>query len=140
MKERVLEKLKLAEVAVRKVRDNTPKSLEAFSKAGIVKDGILKNLEEAAQNILDSCALIVRELDLGIPGDEGGFLEILAKERIIDGQTLGILQSFRGLRNRLVHAYGTIDDEIVYENIRGRLGQLQKAIDALRSAAAERLR
>ncbi len=132
MRERALEKLKRVEIAIKKIRDNTPPTLDQYLDAGIVKDGIMKNLEEAIQNLLDVCAIVIKEDDLGIPAEEAGYIDILVKAKKIDAGAGSNFQRLRGLRNRLVHAYGEIDDQIIYENITERLTDFDNLIQNLR--------
>lgn len=132
MKRRILEKLKRAKIAVENVEKNTPKTLEEFEKLGIVKDGIYKNLEDAIQNILDVCALIVRNKDLGIPSDEESFSDLLYKNKLIDRKTKELIDSFRGLRNVMVHRYETVDDEIVFDNISQNLEDFYRVMEKLK--------
>lgn len=70
MNERMLEKLKKVEIYVSRVKENTPNSFDEFEELEIVKDKIYKNLEKAVQNLLDVCALIVKQKNLGIPSGE----------------------------------------------------------------------
>lgn len=131
-KERMLEKLKSVEISIQKIKENRPENFQDFEKSGIVKDGIHKNLEEAVQNILDVCALLVRENNLGIPSDEKSITDLLHKNSLIDKKTKSLINSFRGLRNRLVHRYGTIDDKIVFENISENLEDFDMLVEELR--------
>lgn len=131
-KERMLEKLKSVEISIQKIKENRPENFQDFEKSGIVKDGIYKNLEEAIQNILDVCALLVRENNLGIPSDEKSITDLLHKNSLINKKTKSLIDSFRGLRNRLVHRYGTIDDKIIFENISENLEEFDMLVEELR--------
>jgi uncharacterized protein YutE (UPF0331/DUF86 family) len=132
MKDRILEKLKRARICVEKVQENAPKTLEEFEKLGIVKDGIYKNLEDAIQNILDACALIVKNKNLGIPSDEESFSDLLYRNKLIDRKTKELIDSFRGLRNIMIHRYETVDDEIVFDNISQNLEDFYRVIEKLK--------
>lgn len=139
MKEqRIREKLTRAEANLARVEDNTPPTYEDFSSLGIVKDGIYKNMEDAIQSLLDVCALLVKTHDLGVPDDEEGFTDLLRDHGLIEQADKELLDDLRGLRNRLVHRYGTIDDRIVHARIVDGLADVHQLAEALRALAADR--
>lgn len=135
MIERALEKLKNTEVRLKRITDNTPNTLQKYQKAGIVKDGLMKNLEEAIQSLLDACAIIIKEKDLGIPSEDKGYVDLLETSNILSETNSKKLHQLRGLRNRLVHTYGEIDDKKIYENLTEKLGDFNEIINELRKTA-----
>ena len=135
MIERALEKLKNTEVRLKRITDNTPNTLQKYQKAGIVKDGLMKNLQEAIQSLLDVCAIIIKEKDLGIPSEDKGYIDLLETSNILSETNSKKLHQLRGLRNRLVHTYGEIDDKKIYENLTEKLGDFNEIINELRKTA-----
>lgn len=116
-RDRIKEKLAVIDSSLKKVNDNLPERLNAFSEMGIEKDGVYKNVETAIQSAYDICAMIVKEEDLGVPEEESGLPDLLEKEDIIEKELVEKLKDMKGFRNALAHRYGDIDDEIAYENI-----------------------
>ncbi len=78
-------------------------------------------LQVSVEAVIDSCALLVTGLRLGLPGDEDDLFEKLAEHGVISPSMAETLRRMKGLRNLLVHEYGRINDEIVFETIRQRL-------------------
>lgn len=72
--------------------------------------------------VIDVCALLVAGLRLGLPGAEDDLFERLLQRGVISSSTTTVLKRMKGLRNLLIHEYGRISDEIVFETIRDRLG------------------
>ena len=62
--------------------------------------------------------LMVKGLRLGLPSNEEDLFEKLRKEGIISREMEEKLKSMRGFRNILVHRYGEVDDELVFENLK----------------------
>ena len=137
MNERALEKLKTSLVRLKRIEDHTPTSLQEYLASDILQDGLMKNLEDVIQNILDACALIIKERDLGIPGEDQGYVDLIKNAGLITEETSHKLHRFRGLRNRLVHAYGQIDEELVYENLSEKLDEFRDVVKSLKEIAGE---
>ncbi|ALV63341.1 hypothetical protein ADU37_CDS16420 [Thermococcus sp. 2319x1] len=84
-KEEIGYKAELIEKSIRLIRASLPKTQERFSKMGITKDGIYKQLEFAIQNLLDALSEISSGLKLGAVSYRGT-IENLHEERIIDDE------------------------------------------------------
>lgn len=72
--------------------------------------------------VIDVCALLVAGLRLGLPGEEDDLFEKLARRGAISEAMAGTLRRMKGLRNLLGHEYGRVEDAIVFETVRSRLG------------------
>ena len=79
-------------------------------------------LQVSVEAVIDACALLVAGLRLGLPGDEDDLFEKLVGRGVISNAMVDSLRRMKGLRNLLVHEYGRINDQIVFETIRQRLG------------------
>ncbi len=62
---------------------------------------------------MDICALLVKELKLGLPSAEEDFLEKLSG-RVLESATVDKLKNMKRFRNVLVHGYTKIEDEKVF--------------------------
>ncbi|HWQ67065.1 MAG TPA: DUF86 domain-containing protein [Methanospirillum sp.] len=89
-----------------------------------MKEGIYKRLEFALQGIFDICAIINRDLRLGVPENDQDIIVNLMHNGVIDGKTREILRDMNGFRNILVHQYGRIHDEMAYAIIIEHLDDL----------------
>ena len=71
---------------------------------------------------MDTCALLVKEMKLGLPSAEEDFLEKLKGVEVLSPSLVKKLKSMRGFRNILVHGYSKIREEkvwnILMENIK----------------------
>jgi uncharacterized protein YutE (UPF0331/DUF86 family) len=71
MNDRILSKLSEAKESIKVVREYLPDTYEGFlSMKRLEREGIYKNIEFAIQDILDICALIVKDEDLQVPGSD----------------------------------------------------------------------
>jgi len=67
---------------------------------------------------MDICTLMVKGLRLGLPSGEEDLFEKLEKREIITKEMKGQLKTMRGVRKILVHRYGEVDDELVFESLK----------------------
>ncbi|MEA2054651.1 MAG: HepT-like ribonuclease domain-containing protein [Candidatus Thermoplasmatota archaeon] len=119
MNERILNKLSDAKDSINLVEKNLPESYENFlSMSRLERDGIYKNVEFAIQNILDICALIVKDKDLRVPASDDDMLDELKNSEVMDSETIKMLKKMEAFRNYLVHRYGRLDEEIAYHDIK----------------------
>lgn len=93
-------------------------------------------LQIAVEAVIDVCALLVAGLRLGCPAEEDDLFDKLAHRGVISGSTIDTLRRMCGLRNILVHEYGRVNDALVLETIRTRLGDF----DAFRHEVVAALR
>lgn len=70
---------------------------------------------------IDICHLFVTGLRLGLPAEEDDIFEKLERAGLISTSLKEILKEMKGFRNILVHEYGEVDEEIVYEAVKARM-------------------
>jgi uncharacterized protein YutE (UPF0331/DUF86 family) len=68
--------------------------------------------------VIDICALIVKGLRLGLPSSEADLFEKLEKKNVVTNEMKEKLKTMRGFRNILVHRYGEVNDNIIFDNLR----------------------
>lgn len=93
-------------------------------------------LQLSIQCILDLTALVVRSLDNKKPHDNYENIDMLVKNSVVDKKRAEKLKKMIGLRNILVHEYGNIDTEEIYNVLQNNLGDIQefkKAIEEFKS-------
>ncbi|HLD73190.1 MAG TPA: HepT-like ribonuclease domain-containing protein [Candidatus Nanoarchaeia archaeon] len=128
---RISQKIKEIEENIELIRDNLPEEMEEFSELGLVKDGIYKRLEYSLQNLVDIFSIIYSSLNLGVPSSIDEIFASLVKKKIFPKKIIDLVQEMKGLRNILVHKYGQIDDERIFNLLRERLDDFGKVISAV---------
>lgn len=118
--ERILAKLDDLDGYMGEFRQIMPTSFEQFKKIE-KKRACERLLQVSIECVIDVCALIVSELRLGLPSEEDDLFERLEKAGIISSEMKESLKKMKGFRNLLVHEYGQVDDEIVYDMVKNRL-------------------
>ncbi len=99
---------------------------------GLLKDGIMKRTEFMIQNIIDICAVLSSDLKLEKPYSEDDIIENLGKAGILHNDMVRKIHEMKGLRNILVHRYGKIDDELLFESPTGELDGIEGYIKIIR--------
>ncbi len=83
--------------------------------------------------IMDLAFIIIKEKSFKIPEVEKESFDILSKENIITEELSNKLQDAKSMRNLIVHEYGKIDDQLVFEAIRDELyGDIQNFIKKIK--------
>lgn len=123
-KERVLAKIDELEGYLKELEQVKPAGLEDYKKIE-KKRSCERLLQLLIECSIDICALLVTGLRLGLPGEEDDLFDRLEEAGIISPlmkETLGKMKAFR---NILVHEYGRIDDQLVYEILQNRLDDFE---------------
>lgn len=123
-RDRLLAKLDELEGYLRELRSIAPVSLEDYLKVE-KKRACERLLQVSVEAVIDVCGLLVTGLRLGVPGEEDDLFEKLARRGAISAAMAGTLRRMKGLRNLLVHEYGRVNDEVVFETVRQRLGDFE---------------
>ncbi len=110
-------KIKEIEESVHLIEKHLPEEFDEFNKLDIIKDGIYKRTEFAIENIIDICAIINSDLELGIPGSEEDIIDNLLENKILTPENAEKIRKMKGFRNFIVHRYGSMDDRIAFENL-----------------------
>lgn len=131
-KEEIGYRIKLIEKSIQVIRTSFPKTQERFSKMGLAKDGIYKQLEFAIQNLLDALNEISSSLELGAVSYQG-IIENLHEEKIIDDELKEKLDFLVQLRDVLVYNYDILNDEIAFKNMEEYLQFLEEGLKFLTS-------
>ncbi len=76
--------------------------------------------------MIDICAIIVSGLRLGLPAEEDDLFDKLEQAGIISPLMLAKLKKMRGFRNILVHEYGRINDELVYNMLKTQMNDFNE--------------
>jgi uncharacterized protein YutE (UPF0331/DUF86 family) len=134
-RDRILSRLDELEGYLAELRSVVPGTFEGY-RAVEKRRSCERLLQISIEATIDVCALLVTGLRLGLPADENDMVEKLATHAVISRPMADLLRRMRGLRNILVHEYGRVDDAIVFETVRHRLGDF----DTFRHEVLEFLR
>jgi len=120
-RERILGKIDQLEGYLRELRTIVPQDFAAYQKVE-KRRACERLLQLSIGAVIDVCHLLVTGLRLGIPAEEDDLFEKSEAAGVISPQTRETLREMKGFRNILVHEYARIDDRMVYEVARSRLG------------------
>jgi uncharacterized protein YutE (UPF0331/DUF86 family) len=123
-RERILGKIDQIEGYLRDLRTIVPQDFAAYQKVE-KRRACERLLQLSIEAVIDVCHLLVTGLRLGIPAEEDDLFEKLEAAGVISPQTRETLREMKGFRNILVHEYARIDDRMVYEVARSRLGDFE---------------
>lgn len=122
-RDRVLAKLDEMRGYVAELRAIAPANLSEYRRIG-TKRACERLVQIAIECVIDVCQLLVSGRRLGLPAEEDDLFDKLEAAGVLTSETAGVVRRMRGCRNILVHAYGRVSDEIVFETIDSRLGDL----------------
>ena len=134
-RDRVLAKLDELDGYLGELRAIAPSDIEEYARIE-KKRSCERLIQMAVEATIDVCAMLVTGLRLGLPAEENDLFEKLARRGAISEAMAETLTRMKGMRNILVHAYGRVDDELVFETVRDRLGDFatfkREVLDFLR--------
>ena len=123
-KDRILVKIDEMDGYLKDLNKITPRDFAVYQKVEI-KRSSERLIQLSVECVIDICRQLVKGLSLGLPAGENDTYTKLLKEGIITEETASLLQNMQGFRNILVHEYGVVDDELVFEIISTRLKDFQ---------------
>jgi len=124
-KKRILSKFVEIDSYLEELDEIKPLEFEDYEGSILNKRSIERILQISIEVVLDICNLLVSDLNLGIPADEDSVFDKLRKKKIISKKLYDILIEMKVFRNVLVHKYGAIEDEKVFEVLTDKLDDFQ---------------
>lgn len=120
-RQRYLDKIATVERRARQVAEWA----QGVDAAGLQRDpktqlAIYKAVQEIVEASMDVCAMRLRDSGLSV-GDDYRNVDLLEERRDLGADLARVLRESNGLRNRLVHAYDTVRDDLVLAFIETRL-------------------
>jgi uncharacterized protein YutE (UPF0331/DUF86 family) len=125
-KERILSKIDELNIYLDELTSIIPSEIEIYNNLIKDKRACERLLQLCIESVVDVCNIIISNLKLGIPSEEEEVFRKLSQKKIISKELEKILIGMKGLRNILVHKYGEVDDEIVYEILTDKLTDFEK--------------
>jgi len=130
-KERILSKLAEIEEYLGEIYENVPQSFEEYESSTVLKRAMERLLQITIEACIDTCAILVKELKLGLPSEDEDFLQKL-ENKVLSKEVVGSLKSMKKFRNLIVHGYSKIDDYRVYGILRENLEDIEKFISEVK--------
>jgi uncharacterized protein YutE (UPF0331/DUF86 family) len=121
MSERINDKIIEIEKYLEELSTIVPKSLEEYKRNIEKKAACERYFEKIIESVIDLCFILARERNFKVPEDEEDVFNIIFKEKIISEELSKRLKDAKGMRNFIIHQYGKIDDELVFEAITQQL-------------------
>lgn len=125
-KERILSKFKELEEYLEELEQIKPTDFEEYVNSIEKKRACERLVHVSIECTIDICNIIISELKAGIPIDEENTFEKLENRKVISKGMKDMLIEMKGMRNVLVHKYGEVKDEIIFEVISDKLQDFDK--------------
>src|SRR3989338_8732675 len=100
-------------------------ALKKYSASVTTKRACERLLQMLIETIIDMSYILHRMKKLGTHKYDDSIIHELAGRGILDDKTAGLILDLKGFRNILVHKYGEVDDELVYENLTEHLDDFE---------------
>ena len=120
-KDRILSKIDNINNYLEELDSVIPSNFKEYKNSIMDKRACERLLQISIESVIDICNILVSNLKLGLPCDEEDMFKKLEKKKIITKKMGKILINMKGFRNILVHKYGSVNDELVFEMLSERL-------------------
>ncbi|MBU2576275.1 MAG: DUF86 domain-containing protein [Nanoarchaeota archaeon] len=117
MNERINDKIIEIEKYLEELESVLPKNFEEYSSDWKIRDICERRFERIIEAVVDLGFLIIKERNLNTPEDDKNIFDILSNSSFISPELSEKLKNAKGMRNVIVHEYGKINDEWVFEAI-----------------------
>ena len=98
-----------------RVREKSSIDFQTFLRDLDCQESVLFNLQMAVQNCIDIAAHIVSEEGFGVPGSTSELFYLLEENGYLDPKTTENMVRSVGFRNLVVHEYGKLELNQVFE-------------------------
>jgi len=123
-RERILTRIDQLEGYLKELREIAPEDFATYHRVER-RRACERLLQISIEAVIDVCHLLVAGLRLGIPAEEDDLFDKLKEAGIISSQMKEILKEMKGFRNILVHEYARIEEQIVFEATKTKLGDFE---------------
>lgn len=130
-KERILAKLDEVEQYLSEIYANMPQSYEEYRANPLLKRAMERLLQITIEACIDTCAILVKEMKLGLPSSDEDFIDKL-KGKVLSEENVSNLKMMRKFRNILVHGYAKIDDYKVFKILKENMADIEKLLDEVK--------
>lgn len=97
-----------------------------------------KAIQEAIEACLDVVAMMVKDYGM-LPKDDYRNIELI-EDKVISNELANALKELNGLRNRIVHEYNGLNDEIAMRSIENLIPSINEFLDQVREWLEKKIR
>lgn len=130
-KELIMAKASSVRKYLNRIKEKRDIDLKTFLNDVDRQESILFNIQMAVQNCIDIAAHIISEEGFGVPGSTSEMFYLLEDNGYLDGDTTEKMIKAVGFRNLMVHEYGKIELDQVFEIARKDIRDLHDYIKAI---------
>ncbi len=105
--------------------------LKTFLKDIDIQEIILFNIQMAVQNCIDIAAHIISDEGLGVPGSTNEMFYLLEENGYLNNEITEKMVKAVGLRNLVVHEYGKIDLDRIFEVAQKDISDLNEYLKSI---------
>jgi len=105
--------------------------LRTFLKDIDIQESILFNIQMAVQNCIDIAAHIISDEGLGVPGSTNEMFYLLEENGYLNNEITEKMVKAVGLRNLVVHEYGKIDLDRIFEVAQKDISDLNEYLKSI---------
>ncbi|MDP2767826.1 MAG: DUF86 domain-containing protein [Candidatus Methanoperedens sp.] len=98
-------------------------------------EGVLYRVHTSIEAAMDLAAMLVRDIGIDV-GDDYDNIDILKEKKIIEAELTGELKRLNGLRNAIVHKYGSVDTKLILQNLESIKETLRNFVDVIEGELA----
>ena len=115
----------------KRISDKSNVDVEIFKSDLDRQESVLFNMQMAIQNCIDIAAHIVSEEGYGVPGSSNEMFYMLEENGLLEPALTEKMVKAVGLRNLIVHEYGKIDLDQIYQISQKEIRDLKDFIKSL---------
>lgn len=113
------------------------KKYRAYPQKKIFNDETLRGAVERylyllCQSTIDLAEAVLVYFKLRTPATYGEVFEILSENKIISANLASKMKKMTGFRNILVHAYGEVNQEILFQVLHGDIKDIKSFLDKIK--------
>jgi uncharacterized protein YutE (UPF0331/DUF86 family) len=105
--------------------------LRTFLKDIDIQESILFNIQMAVQNCIDIAAHIISDEGLGVPGSTNEMFYLLEENGYLNNEVTEKMVKAVGLRNLVVHEYGKVDLDRIFEVAQKDISDLNEYLKSI---------
>ena len=134
MNKRINDKIIQIKVYFKEFKTIIPDTFADYKNNIEKKAACERYIEKIIEASTDLAFLVIKLKKFRIPDDDADAFNILFENKIISKELCSKLKKAKGMRNILVHQYGKIDDELIFDSMKKELiKDINEFIDVVKS-------
>ncbi|HLC19464.1 MAG TPA: DUF86 domain-containing protein [Candidatus Nanoarchaeia archaeon] len=121
-REKIIQKLDMMDSYLNELESMLPSTVDDYIENLQVRRACEKTIELAIEKVIEILSSIIVEKRFGIPSSEESIIEIAQKNKVLSISLAKKIRAMKGFRNILVHKYGEVEDEQVFQYFSNELG------------------